>query len=196
MAKCRGRPSERYANVLVTSKRDAPRENFRLAAADVQPDGLPDLADLRRSGSTKPTSRTPSSSSSKPVDVARGLRENEADAFGPVQSWLLARRGGGPFRSPSPPCREGRRPARNLPQRRRAGYRNFLEPPARLFGDRGRALRSTVHQELAASGASTPSLSRRAISDGQWTTAAIVAEDSDEALAALKKEGLLLPRHR
>jgi len=36
---------ERYAAIVAASKRDAPRENFRLLAADVQPDGLPDLAD-------------------------------------------------------------------------------------------------------------------------------------------------------
>ena len=36
---------ERYASTVAASGRDAPRENFRLVAADIQPDGLPDLAD-------------------------------------------------------------------------------------------------------------------------------------------------------
>ena len=36
---------ERYAAVVAASMRDAPRQNFRLVAADYQPDGLPDLAD-------------------------------------------------------------------------------------------------------------------------------------------------------
>src|SRR5271166_6758139 len=36
---------ERYAAVIAASMTDAPGENFRLVAADFQPDGLPDLAD-------------------------------------------------------------------------------------------------------------------------------------------------------
>ena len=36
---------ERYAAVVRASGIDAPRENFRLLAADIQSDGLPDLAD-------------------------------------------------------------------------------------------------------------------------------------------------------
>ena len=36
---------ERYAAVVAASMTDAPGENFRLVAADFQPDGLPDLAD-------------------------------------------------------------------------------------------------------------------------------------------------------
>ena len=37
---------DRYAAVVAASGMDAPRENFRLVAADFQPDGLPDLADV------------------------------------------------------------------------------------------------------------------------------------------------------
>ena len=36
---------ERYTTVVAASMIDAPAENFRLVAADFQPDGLPDLAD-------------------------------------------------------------------------------------------------------------------------------------------------------
>jgi hypothetical protein len=42
---------ERYATVVAASNCAAPRENFRLVAADVQPDGLPDLVDAERKGS-------------------------------------------------------------------------------------------------------------------------------------------------
>ena len=49
---------ERYAAVVAASKRDAHRENFRLVAADCQPDGLPDLAD-RGSTVLNPPSPTP-----------------------------------------------------------------------------------------------------------------------------------------
>ena len=71
-------------------------ENFRLVAADVQPDGLPDLADAE---AQRFYEAAIADAELIIVDnlstIARGLRENEADAFGPVQSWLLAQRAAG-----------------------------------------------------------------------------------------------------
>jgi hypothetical protein len=87
---------ERYAAVVVNSMRDAARENFRLLAADCQPDGLPDLADAAAQRFYEPAI---TDAEIIIVDnlstIARGLRENEADAFGPIQSWLLAQRAAG-----------------------------------------------------------------------------------------------------
>jgi hypothetical protein len=87
---------ERYATVVAASMIDAAAENFRLVAADFQPDGLPDLAD--------PEAQRFYDSTIADADlivmdnlstIARGLRENEADSFGPVQSWMLAQRAAG-----------------------------------------------------------------------------------------------------
>ena len=87
---------ERYGTVVVASKTDALAENFRLLAADFQPDGLPDLADTE---AQRFYDSTIADADLIIVDnlstIARGLRENEADSFGPVQSWMLAQRAAG-----------------------------------------------------------------------------------------------------
>jgi hypothetical protein len=46
---------ERYATIVTASMIDAPAKNFRLVAADFQPDGLPDLADVDGRGAAGPT---------------------------------------------------------------------------------------------------------------------------------------------
>src|ERR1700735_4369093 len=87
---------ERYAAVVRASMKDAPRENFRLAAADCQPDGLPDL-------SSEEAQRFYDAAIADAEliicdnlsTLAHGLRENEADSFGPVQSWMLEQRAAG-----------------------------------------------------------------------------------------------------
>ena len=87
---------ERYAAVIAASMTDAPAENFRLVAADFQPDGLPDLADPE---AQRFYVDTIADAELVIVDnlstIARGLRENEADSFGPLLSWMLAQRAAG-----------------------------------------------------------------------------------------------------
>ena len=87
---------ERYGTVVAASKSDAPAENFRLVAADFQPDGLPDLADAE---AQRFYDSTVADADLIIVDnlstIARGLRENEADSFGPVQAWMLTQRTAG-----------------------------------------------------------------------------------------------------
>jgi len=88
---------DRYAAVVAASTRDAaPRENFRLCAADIQDDGLPDLADPE---AQRFYGNAIADAALIIVDnlstIARGLRENEADSWGPVQSWLLSQRAAG-----------------------------------------------------------------------------------------------------
>ena len=84
---------ERYAAVVKASMRDAPRENFRLAAADCQPDGLPDLASEEAQRFYDAVIADAELIICDNLStLAHGLRENEADSFGPVQSWMLAQR--------------------------------------------------------------------------------------------------------
>ena len=72
---------ERYAAVVRASMTDAPGVNFRLLAADAQPDGLPDLADLE---AQRFYDSAIADAELIVVDnlstIARGLRENEADS--------------------------------------------------------------------------------------------------------------------
>ena len=87
---------ERYAMVVGAAMTEASGQNFRMLAADFQQDGLPDLAD--------PDTQKLYDGVATEADLiildnystlARGLKENEADSFGPVQGWLLAQRAAG-----------------------------------------------------------------------------------------------------
>jgi RecA-family ATPase len=85
---------ERLKRVVDASGLEPPLpEYLRIAAADVRRDGLPDLAD--------PTSHQFYADVIGDADlvvidnlstICRGLKENEADSWAPVQSWCLAQR--------------------------------------------------------------------------------------------------------
>jgi hypothetical protein len=87
---------ERYAMVVAAAMTEAPPQNFRMLAADYQQDGLPDLADP---DAQRLYDSVIGDAGLIILDnystLARGLKENEADSFGPVQSWLLAQRAAG-----------------------------------------------------------------------------------------------------
>jgi hypothetical protein len=181
---------ERYTEVVAASMRDAPRENFRLVAADVQPDGLPDLADGEAQRFYEPVI---ADAELIIVDnlstIARGLRENEADSFGPVQGWLLAQRAAG--RSVVLVHHTGK----NGGQRGTSRKEDVLDTAVSLSRPPGYSAAEGARFEIRFTksrgfwGSDAEPFEAR-FSDGKWTTAAIVAEDSDEALAALRAEGL------
>lgn len=85
---------ERLRKVVETSGLEPPLpEYFRLAAADLRRDGLPDLAD--------PTAQQFYSDIVAEADLVvvdnlstlcRGVKENEADSWAPVQAWCLSLR--------------------------------------------------------------------------------------------------------
>jgi hypothetical protein len=81
---------ERYASMVAASDCDAPEDSFRLVAADLQEDGLPDLADPNSQHFYDEVIR---SADLIIVDnlstICRSLRENESDSWGPIQEWLL-----------------------------------------------------------------------------------------------------------
>ena len=80
---------ERYGTVVAASEADGDAENFRLLAADFQPDGCltcrPRSAALDESAIADADLIVADNLST----IVRGLRENEADLFGPDQSWML-----------------------------------------------------------------------------------------------------------
>lgn len=93
---------ERYAKIVAASGKDAPKENFRLAAADYQQDGLPDLSDPEDQKYYDPIIADADLIILDNYSIlARIAKENEADSFGPIQSWLLAQRAAGRSVSPS-----------------------------------------------------------------------------------------------
>ena len=181
---------ERYAEVLAASMRDAPRENFRLLAADIQPDGLPDLADA---DAQRFYEAAIADAELIIVDnlstIARGLRENEADAFGPVQSWLLAQRAAG--RSVLLIHHAGKGGGQRGTSRKEDTLDSVisLSRPPGYSATEGARFEIRFAKSRGFWGLDAEPCEAR-YSDGQWTTAAIVPEDSDEALAALRAEKL------
>lgn len=87
---------ERFASIVAASDFEAPDNGFRLVAADLQADGLPDLSDP---GAQLFYDREIRDADLIIIDnlstVCRSLRENEADSWGPVQSWCLRQRQAG-----------------------------------------------------------------------------------------------------
>lgn len=181
---------ERYAAVVAASVRDAPRENFRLVAADFQKDGLPDLADA---GAQRFYDAATTEAELVIVDnlstVARGLRENEADAFGPVQSWLLSQRAAG--RSVLLVHHAGKGGGQRGTSRKEDVLDTVisLSRPPGYSATEGARFEVRFTKSRGFWGLDAEPFEAR-YADGRWTTAPIVAEDSDEALNALRAEGL------
>jgi hypothetical protein len=181
---------ERYAMVVRAAMSEAPEQNFRILAADYQQDGLPDLAD--------PDVQKLYESAIGGSDLiildnystlARGLRENEADSFGPVQSWLLAQRAAG--RSVLAVHHAGKGGAQRGTSRKEDVLDTVLSlsrPPGYSATEGARfEVRFTKSRGFWGEDAE-PFEARFA--DGVWTTSEIVSDDSDEAVNALRAEGL------
>jgi hypothetical protein len=69
-----------------------PSSNFRLIAADMQQDGLPDLADPESQKFYQTALEDGEVIIIDNLSTLARYRENEADDYGPIQSWMLARR--------------------------------------------------------------------------------------------------------
>jgi hypothetical protein len=179
----------RYLAVVDSAGIELARENFRLLAADIQRDGLPDLADSEAQQFYEPAI---ADAELIVVDnlstIARGLRENEADAFGPVQTWLLGQRAAG--RSVLLVHHAGKGGGQRGTSRKEDvldAVVSLSRPPGYSAAEGARfEVRFTKSRGFWGEDAE-PFEARFA--DGRWSTAAIVAEDGDEALAALRAEG-------
>ncbi len=181
---------DRYAAIVGASTTDAPAENFRLVAADFQPDGLPDLAD---SDAQRFYDSVISDAELIIIDnlstVARGLRENEADSFGPVQSWMLAQRAAG--RSVLVVHHAGKSGGQRGTSRKEDTLDTVVSlarPPGYEASEGARfEVRFTKSRGFWGDDAE-PFEARFA--NGAWSTSEIVGEDSDAALVALRAERL------
>ena len=181
---------ERYGTVVFASKTDAPAENFRLVAADFQPDGLPDLADAE---AQRFYDSTIADADLIIVDnlstIARGLRENEADSFGPVQSWMLAQRAAG--RSVLAVHHAGKGGGQRGTSRKEDTLDTVisLTRPPGYEANEGARFEVRFSKSRGFYGEDAEPFEVR-FADGGWSTSEIVADDSDSALSALQAEGL------
>jgi putative DNA primase/helicase len=87
---------ERFARTVAEIGSDIAPDFFHMLAADLEPDGLPDLADPNAQGYfdtvIEPAEMIILDNLST---ICRSMRENEADTWGPVQAWLLQLRRAG-----------------------------------------------------------------------------------------------------
>jgi hypothetical protein len=177
---------DRYAAIVAASGADAPAENFRIVAADFQPDGLPDLADPEAQGFYDSVI---ADANLIIVDnlstVARGLRENEADSFAPLQGWLLRQRAGG--RSVLVVHHAGKNGGQRGTSRKEDALDSILSLTRPPGYDAAEGARFEVRYSKSRGfwGEDTEPFEARLI-DGRWITSEIVAGD----LAALQAEGL------
>jgi len=181
---------ERYGAVVLASTTDAPAENFRLVAADFQPDGLPDLADPE---AQRFYDHAIADAELIIVDnlstIARGLRENEADSFGPVQSWLLAQRAAN--RSVLVVHHAGKGGGQRGTSRKEDVLDTVisLSRPPGYVATEGARFEVRFTKSRGFWGAEAEPFEARFV-NGAWSTSEIVADDSDTALAAFRAEGL------
>jgi hypothetical protein len=181
---------ERYTTVVLASMMNAPAENFRLVAADFQPDGLPDLSDVE-------AQRFYASAIAEAdlviVDnlstIARGLRENEADSFGPVLTWLLAQRAAN--RSVLLVHHAGKGGGQRGTSRKDRVLDTVisLSRPPGYVATEGARFEVRFTKSRGFWGDDAEPFEARFVDDG-WTTGDIIADDSDAALAAYRAEGL------
>jgi AAA domain len=181
---------DRYAAVVVASGEEAPKENFRLVAADDQQDGLPDLSDPEEQ---KYYDAVIADADVVVLDnystLARIAKENEADSFGPVQGWLLAQRAAG--RSVLAIHHAGKGGEQRGTSKKEDALDTVISlsrPPGYSAAEGARfEVRFTKNRGFYGEEAA-PFEAR--FSDGQWSTSDIASGDSDEELKALRDEGL------
>jgi hypothetical protein len=181
---------ERYAKIVAASGKDAPKENFRLVAADYQQDGLPDLSD--------PDDQKYYDTVIADADLiildnystlARIAKENEADSFGPIQSWMLAQRAAG--RSVLALHHAGKGGGQRGTSKKEDALDTVISlshPPGYSASEGARfEVRFTKNRGFYGEDAA-PFEARFA--DGKWVTSEIASSDDDDELAALRAEGL------
>lgn len=179
----------RYAAIVDGAGMELARENFRVLAADIQSDGLPDLADAEAQRFYEPyLANAELVVADNLSTIARGLRENEANSWGPVQTWLLAQRAA--ERSVLTVHHAGKGGGQRGTSRKEDVLDTVVSlsrPPGYSAAEGARfEVRFTKNRGFWGEDAE-PFEAR--FTEGRWTAAAIVAEESDEALAALQADG-------
>jgi hypothetical protein len=180
---------ERYASIVAGADFDAPEDHFRLVAADLQPDGLPDLADP---AAQRFYDGVIADADLVVIDnlstVCRALRENEADSWGPVQGWCLRQRAAG--KSVLLIHHAGKGGAQRGTSRKEDVLDSVISLKRPLDYDASEGARFEVHftKSRGFFGDDAAPFEARLI-DGSWETCEITTPDSDDAIATMAAAG-------
>lgn len=180
---------DRYAAIVAGASFDAPDDNFRLVAADLQPDGLPDLAD--------PAAQQFYDGVIADADliiidnlstVCRALRENEADSWGPVQGWCIRQRAAG--RSVLLIHHAGKGGSQRGTSRKEDVLDSVVSLKRPIDYDAAQGARFEVHFTKSRGFLGDDAAPFEAqLVDGVWRTGDIVAADDEDAIVSLKASG-------
>lgn len=180
---------DRYATIVAGADFDAPDDNFRLVAADLQQDGLPDLADP---GAQRFYDAEIADADLIIVDnlstLCRALRENEADSWGPVQAWALRQRAAG--KSVLLIHHAGKGGGQRGTSRKEDVLDSVVSLKRPIDYDASEGARFEVHftKSRGFFGDDAAPFEARLI-DGRWETGEIVVDDSAETIRTLKEGG-------
>jgi hypothetical protein len=184
-----GALKDRYAAIVAGSDFDAPEDHFRLVAADMQPDGLPDLADP---AAQRFYDEAIADADLVIVDnlstVCRALRENEADSWGPVQSWCLRQRAAG--RSVLLIHHAGKGGGQRGTSRKEDVLDSVISLKRPIDYDASEGARFEVHYSKARGfwGEDAAPFEARLV-EGKWTVGDIFVDDSADTIRAMKESG-------
>jgi putative DNA primase/helicase len=180
---------ERYGSIVAGADFDAPEENFRLVAADLQQDGLPDLADP---AAQRFYDGVIADADLVIIDnlstVCRALRENEADSWGPVQAWCLRQRAAA--KSVLLVHHAGKGGAQRGTSRKEDVLDSVVSLKRPIDYDASEGARFEVHftKNRGFFGDDAAPFEAR-LADGRWETGEIIQDDSVETIRALKGDG-------
>lgn len=180
----------RFATVVEKADFDAPDDHFRLIAADLQPDGLPDLADP---DAQKFYDKEIADADLIIVDnlstLCRALRENEADGWLPVQSWALRQRAAG--RSVLFIHHAGKGGSQRGTSRKEDVLDSVISLRRPPNYDSSEGARFEVHFTKARHfyGEEAQPFEARLL-DGVWQTSEVMQADDEDAVRGLKSQGL------
>ena len=180
---------DRYAAIVAEASFDAPEGNFRIVASDMQPDGLPDLAD--------PASQRFYNAAIGDADlividnlstICRSLRENESDSFVGLQSWCLRQRAAG--RSVLLIHHTGKNGEQRGSSKKEDVMDSSLKLRRPIGYDASQGARFEVHFEKARGffGDDAAPFEARLV-DGKWEVGEIDTGDVDDAIRSLKESG-------
>jgi RecA-family ATPase len=184
-----GALKDRYASIVAESPFDSPENGFHLVAADLQLDGLPDLADPE---AQRFYDRVIEDAGLIIVDnlstVCRALRENEADSWGPVQAWCLRQRAAG--RSVLLIHHAGKGGGQRGTSRKEDVLDSVISLKRPVDYDASQGARFEVHftKSRGFFGDAAAPFEAQLI-DGKWRTGEIVIDDATGAMRALKADG-------
>ncbi|MGO9391214.1 AAA family ATPase [Rhodoblastus sp.] len=181
---------ERLATIVAHASHEAPDDYLTFVAADMQPDGLPDLA--------SPEAQRFYDAVIKDADliivdnlstICRGLRENEADSWGPVQAWCLRQRAAG--KSVLLIHHAGKGGSQRGTSRKEDVLDSVISLRRPVDYDASQGARFEVHFTKSRGFFGPDAEPFEAHFDGaRWTTSEITTDDSDDAVTTLKAQGL------